>query len=67
MKNVFFFWKKKKKFQNGKKFQKHIFSWKKNLRNKVPNKILFSNKHFQVNFFYKQYITKKLHKIFSKK
>ena len=34
---------------------------------KFSEKNSFKKKHFEVNFFYKQYITKKIHKNFSKK
>ena len=34
---------------------------------KIYWKKFFSKKHFEVIFFYKQYITKKFHKIFSDK
>ena len=53
-----------------------MFSWKENILNKVTTKSFFRKKfaeknsfrkNISNNFFYKQYITKKFHKNFSKK
>ena len=70
----YFFWKKK--FLNQKVPKTYFFmkrklpkqsTWKNFFSNKVYWKNSFRKKHFEVKFFYKQYITKKLHKNFSKK
>ena len=65
----YFFWKKI--FQNQKVPKTYFFvkrklpkqsTWKNFFPKKIYWKKLFSKKHFKVNFFYKQYITKKLKK-----
>ena len=59
-----FLWKEKFPPQ---KIRLKIFIKKKFSLKFLFEKTFFSIKHFEVNFFYKQYITKKFHKNLSKK